>query len=197
MCIVMGADTATIPSLRQAPDVRRNLQSMKSCQIFLVIVVSLGSCLQKKKLEIEVLKIDQQFMVNLKSESYLLDSRILGPGEFYSEDVYFDKKKSIKIRLLKDSLGNVVAINKSKEGVILFIAEYYPNGQIKGKLSYVDGKINGPATYYYASGAKEREGQWHDHTPFGRWKTYKENGELLSTIYYDDNGHLIKTDSAK
>ncbi len=25
MCIVMGADTATIPSLRQAPDVVRNL----------------------------------------------------------------------------------------------------------------------------------------------------------------------------
>ena len=41
MCIVMGADTATIPSLRQAPDVGRNIMTaIKKQIIFLLITLN-------------------------------------------------------------------------------------------------------------------------------------------------------------
>jgi hypothetical protein len=133
----------------------------------------------------------------LKATSDTTYSSFIGRNDFYTADFYVTKKDSVITKILKDSLGNVVGINKSKNGIVQFAAEYYPNGQIIGKTQFKPGTLDGPATYFYPDGRISSKGQWHHYAQVGIWKEYKENGKLVATIYYDSSGKIIKTDSIK
>jgi hypothetical protein len=165
--------------------------------ILFCFIISLLSCKQREVAAIETIKFDNKLIDTLKTISDTTYSTFIGRHDFYYADLYVIKSDSFITKILKDSLGNVVGLNKSKNGMTIFSAEYYPNGQLIGKILFKSGTIDGPATYYYSDGRIKSQGQWHNHVQVGIWKSYKENGELQATIYYDSSGKLIKTDSIK
>jgi antitoxin component YwqK of YwqJK toxin-antitoxin module len=165
--------------------------------VLLCFIIILFSCKQREISAIEIMKFDDRLIDTLKKTSDTTYSNFIGRHDFYTADFYVIKKDSVITKILKDSVGNVVGLNRSKNGIVFFAAEYYPNGQIIGKTQFKLGTVDGPATYYYSDGRIKSKGQWHDYAQVGIWKDYKENGELQATIYYDTNGKIIKTDSLK
>jgi hypothetical protein len=165
--------------------------------LFVYTILILFSCKENETSEIQVIKFDKKLIDSLKSASDTTYSTVIGRHDFYTADFYVTKRDSIITKILKDTLGNVVGLNKSKNGVVFFAAEYYPNGQLIGKTQFKPGAIDGPATYYYSDGRIKTTGQWHNYAQIGKWKNYKENGELKEVVYYDSSGNIIKTDTTK
>jgi antitoxin component YwqK of YwqJK toxin-antitoxin module len=170
---------------------------MTTRNFLIYFIVTLFSCKQQETSSIEIIKFDNKLIDTLKKTSDTTYSTFIGRHDFYTADFYVINKDSFITKIFKDSLGNVVGLNKSKNGVTIFAAEYYSNGQLIGKTQFKPGTIDGPATYYYSDGRIKSKGQWHDYAQVGIWKHYKENGELRATIYYDSSGSVIKTDSIK
>ena len=46
---------------------------------------------------------------------------------------------------------------------------------------FVNDVLEGPAKNYYPSGALKEEGQFHNDKKSGIWKTYNEDGDVIST----------------
>jgi antitoxin component YwqK of YwqJK toxin-antitoxin module len=162
---------------------------------FLAISLILASsCKQSKLSSIEVIKFNPKIIDSLKQASDTSYTEIIGRSDFYTADYYISKRDSITTKILKDSLGHVVAVNKSKNRQTLFAAEYYTNGQLIGQTKFISGKIDGPALYYYANGRTRSIGQWHDFKQSGTWKDYDEQGRLEKITHYNDDGKIIKTE---
>lgn len=156
-------------------------------------IITLFSCKQRESSAVEIIKFDNKLIDTLKKISDTTYSTFIGSHDFYSADFYVIKKNSTITKILKDSLGRVVGLNKSKNGMTTFAAEYYPNGQLMGKIQFNSGTIDGPAVYYYSDGRIKSIGLWHDFAQVGVWKSYKENGELQTIINYDSSGKIIMT----
>jgi len=70
---------------------------------------------------------------------------------------------------------------------------YYPDGQVKHKITFKNGKAIGPAQFYYANGLISEEGNWHvDHWQ-GNYKFYNESGSMAYDWNYDDAGRRTGT----
>jgi antitoxin component YwqK of YwqJK toxin-antitoxin module len=160
-----------------------------------VLIFMLVSCKQKETSQIEVIKFNRKLIDSLQRTSDTAYSTFIGRHDFYTADFYVTNTDSLITKILKDSLGNVVGLNKSKNGVVLFAAEYYPNGQIIGKTQFKPGTTDGPATYYYPDGRIKSIGQWHNYAQVGTWRYYKENGKLQELVYYDSSGKIVKSDT--
>ncbi len=98
--------------------------------------------------------------------------------DFYYAEHYESEAERKLTQILKDSAGNVVGINQTKNGIRVLVAEYYSNGQIKGKLT-IDalGKYTGPAVYYYEDGRIRCSGDLKNGASVGEWKYYDKNGK--------------------
>ena len=89
--------------------------------------------------------------------------------------------------MFKDSIGNVVAHNKTKNDKVFFAIEYFPNGQARGKLpEKINGEYNGQVRYYYEYGRVKSEGQFKKGLWSGEWKNYDKDGHLISIDDYGD-----------
>lgn len=55
-------------------------------------------------------------------------------------------------------------------------------------------RLQGDFTSFYKNGNKKIEGAYTEGKKTGEWKNFKNNGELLSTITYE-NGRIIKRDN--
>ena len=159
--------------------------------LFLIVACS---CKQSKLSDIEVIKFNPKIIDSLKQASDTSYTEIIGASDFYTADYYITRKDSITTKILKDSLGNVAAINKSKNSQTFFAAEYYINGQLVGQTKFISGKVDGPATYYYANGRIKSIGQWHDFKQSGTWKDYNVQGKLEKITHYNDDGKIVKTE---
>ena len=93
--------------------------------------------------------------------------------------------------IFKDSLDNVIAIRIKENNKDVFVQEFYPNGQAKGKTEFIPGKIDGPAVYYYQDGRIKSRGQWTNGKRNGEWKWFNEDGYLTSIETLDDKGETI------
>lgn len=165
--------------------------------VLFCFIITLFSCKQEETSAIEIIKFDNRLIDTLTITSDTTYSTFIGRQDFYSADFYVTNKDSLITKILKDSLGNIVGVTKSKNGVTMFAAEYYPNGQLIGKTEYMPGAAGGAATYYYPDGRIKSTGQWQNHVQVGTWKNYEENGRLNEIVYYDSSGDVIKTDSLK
>ena len=152
------------------------------------------SCNQSKLSDSEVIKFNPKIIDSLKQVSDTSYTEIIGRSDFYTADFYITKRDALTTKILKDSLGHIVAVNKSKNGQTLFDAEYYTNGQLIGQTKFFLGKVDGPATYYYANGRIRSIGQWHDFKQSGTWKYYDEQGRLEKITQYNVDGKIIKAE---
>jgi antitoxin component YwqK of YwqJK toxin-antitoxin module len=99
--------------------------------------------------------------------------------------------------IARDSLNNLVAIIRKHHDKHYFEAEFYPNGQLKGKVTLsADGEVEGPVTYYYEDGRISVTGQYRQLKHIGAWKTYNKNGDLRVIDYYSADGHLIRSEGS-
>lgn len=66
--------------------------------------------------------------------------------------------------------------------------EFYCNGQIKNKISFLNGRADGYAVIYYLNGNVQEEGQWKNNRWVGDLKQYYENGQLQHEFKYNESG---------
>jgi len=55
---------------------------------------------------------------------------------------------------------------------------YYPDGKLKEKATFKDGKRSGPFELYHENGQLEEKGYYSNGKPVGPFKRYYENGQL-------------------
>lgn len=117
--------------------------------------------------------------------------------DFWSIEHYLIKPNKENL-IFKDSIGNVLGVIKRINGKNYDGGEYYPNGQLVGKVNYsAPGVIDGKATYYYEDGRVRSEGIWKSMNRIGEWKNYDKNGQLISIEVYDQTGKMIETKEIK
>lgn len=65
--------------------------------------------------------------------------------------------------------------------------EYHSNGEIKGKLPYKNGLINGVLQWYYENGNLEQEQSYRNNKQHGITKEYYESGKIMKEIPYKND----------
>ena len=83
---------------------------------------------------------------------------------------------------------------------------YYPSSKIKHEITYVNGRANGYAKFYYETGIISEEGIWKGNKWVGEYKYFHTNGQTAYEWkynqsgkrtgvqkYYHDNGQLMIT----
>jgi hypothetical protein len=145
------------------------------------LLLMLVHCKQSQRSVIEVIKFDNQIIVDLQKGSDTTYTEYTGQYESYLAEYYVNRSDSVITKILKDSFENVVGLHVSKNDHLLVVAEYHRNGQLKGKLpEKIKGKYNGQARYYFEDGRVRAEGQFHNGLWSGEWKNYDEKGHLVS-----------------
>jgi len=64
---------------------------------------------------------------------------------------------------------------------------YWENGNVRSKLQYQDGKLNGLCKWYYSSGTQSMEAYYTMDTLNGETTRWHENGNLMEKSNYKDN----------
>lgn len=82
-------------------------------------------------------------------------------------------------------------IDNKKTGVW---KQYYKSGNVKNKITFSNGRPNGPCTMFYENGKIDEEGTWIDNHWVGVYKKYSENGKILHEFNFDTKGKLIEKD---
>ncbi len=66
--------------------------------------------------------------------------------------------------------------------------DYYCNGNLKTKITYVNGRPDGPASKYYENGKLKEEGIWKISKWVGEYKLYYANGQPRHEFNFNANG---------
>jgi antitoxin component YwqK of YwqJK toxin-antitoxin module len=66
--------------------------------------------------------------------------------------------------------------------------EYYCNGTVKNKVTFMNGRPDGYAVIYYENGKVQEEGQWKNNRWVGNLKQYYENGTVQHDFKYNESG---------
>ena len=77
--------------------------------------------------------------------------------------------------------------DNKKQGVWI---DYFPSGNIKNKITFLDGRPHGPCNLYFWDGKIKEEGTWLNNRWVGNYKYTFENGDVLD-IVFDTNGQEI------
>lgn len=92
-----------------------------------------------------------------------------------------------------DSLRHVYAIHRLENGKTTFLREYYPNGQAKAEITFVNGKINGVAIYYREDGTIRSVAQHGlEDGKLSVIREYDANGRQTEVKEYDAVGSYLK-----
>lgn len=66
--------------------------------------------------------------------------------------------------------------------------EYYPNNNVKSKITYVANRPNGYAVMYHENGKVKESGLWKNNRWVGEYKLYYENGEVQQEFNFNESG---------
>ncbi|HEX5024223.1 MAG TPA: hypothetical protein VFV68_03080 [Agriterribacter sp.] len=147
---------------------------------------------------VEIIKVNMALLDSIRNNSDTGFTRIIGAKEFYSAEQYFSAKDSVVSKIMKDTAGQITGFVQFSRNIRTAYAEYYPNGQLKGKLLLDDqGRFEGPAAYYYQDGRIKSEGVYSEGFFSGTWKNYSPEGKLISTDEYDADGQLTRSVKAE
>ncbi len=85
--------------------------------------------------------------------------------------------------------GGIVQIghykNNMKEGLWTI---YYPNGNIKAKITFHHNRQYGPVVLYYPNGKVNEQGYWKGNRWVGEYKYFYENGNPMYVWHYNEKG---------
>jgi antitoxin component YwqK of YwqJK toxin-antitoxin module len=71
------------------------------------------------------------------------------------------------------------------QNFILSGANYFPNGQMIGNLTFVNGRLT-RGVYFHQNGHKRSEGNFRYDRKIGKWFNYDSLGVLKDSTYYPD-----------
>jgi MORN repeat variant len=143
----------------------------------IIIVILLISCNANIKSKIVVRKLNTDSIQRVLRSYVLSNVDTPARSDFYYVYHFTNNTDGTLINILKDSLYNIEGINKSKNGIVIFISEYFPNGQIKGDIPLgSNGEPEGLATYYYEDGRIRSIGRWKGYKEVGEWRRYDKAG---------------------
>jgi antitoxin component YwqK of YwqJK toxin-antitoxin module len=66
--------------------------------------------------------------------------------------------------------------------------EYFCNGNMKNKLTFVNGRPDGYAIMYHENGKISEEGNWKNQRWVGNYKLYYENGQVQHEFVFNPSG---------
>src|SRR5690606_15859967 len=66
--------------------------------------------------------------------------------------------------------------------------EYYCNGNMKNKLTFVNGRPDGYAVTYHENGKISEEGIWKNNRWTGNYKLYYDNGQVQHEFTFNASG---------
>jgi antitoxin component YwqK of YwqJK toxin-antitoxin module len=66
--------------------------------------------------------------------------------------------------------------------------EYFCNGNMKNKLTFVNGRPDGYAIMYHENGKISEEGNWKSNRWVGNYKLYYENGQVQHEFVFNQSG---------
>ncbi len=75
--------------------------------------------------------------------------------------------------------------NNRKKGIWI---EYFCNGNMKNKLTFVNGRPDGYAIMYHENGKISEEGNWKANKWVGNYKLYYENGQVQHEFVFNQAG---------
>lgn len=100
---------------------------------------------------------------------------------YKNDDLYQD------VLFCSDGINSVEHLkNGNKHGTQ---EQYYPNGNIRWKRKFIDGKIEGFNKYFYEDGSKEIVSFWVNGQMHGDYEHYQEDGNFLERANYE-NGYI-------
>ena len=76
-------------------------------------------------------------------------------------------------------------LNDQKKGVW---KRYWPDGQVRSEITFVQGKPLGPYKLFYANGRLEEDGNWQEGKHIQNMRRYYANGKLKEELVYDVEG---------
>lgn len=76
--------------------------------------------------------------------------------------------------------------NNEKKGLW---KRYWPGGELRSEIYYVDGKPSGPYKLYYADGQPEESGYWENGKHTRAIQRYYANGRMKEELQYDSEGN--------
>ena len=71
-------------------------------------------------------------------------------------------------------------------------ASYFPNGGIRSRITYVDGREEGPTEVFHETGMTYYTGAYHKGLSVGEWIFYNPQGEEQKRVRYDSLGVMLK-----
>lgn len=153
------------------------LYSMKLLNYSISLTLLLLSCRHYEPSKLKMGKLDTASIHSILRESVIIHIDTPARKDFYYISDYRDTIDASVTKILMDSLKNVVGINQTRNGIKIFGAEYYTNGQEKGDIPFnEDGEMTGVATYYYDNGNIKSTGRLEDGIEVGKWKNYDQKG---------------------
>jgi antitoxin component YwqK of YwqJK toxin-antitoxin module len=66
--------------------------------------------------------------------------------------------------------------------------EYYCNGKVKGRITFANGRPNGPVKLFHDNGKISEEGIWQNNRWVGTYKLYYDNGEVQHEFLFNESG---------
>ena len=165
---------------------------MKRMLFFLLAISGMVSCREQKKVPAyKMKKVDQALVDSIIKHSDTIWSKPYKRPDFVTAEYYVSKKDSTEAQIMRDSVKQIRQVLVSKNGMRSYYALYYPNGQLQADVNFDNyGQFDGPATYYYESGAVKSTGNYKHGLSTGEWKEYDEHG-TAGIIKYDANGTRI------
>lgn len=131
-----------------------------------------------------------------KSQSFEITSRTAGMDTINMTDANGKKQGKWVVMGRHNPKAGFKMEQKMSEGLYkdnkktgLWI-DYYPNGNTKNKITFVEGRPNGPTTMYYENGNLREEGNWSNNHWVGAYKLIHENGDI-SEFVFDEKGKEI------
>lgn len=169
---------------------------MKQLIVFALGLTIFVRCTRTERSSIEKVMVDTSLIQTFKADYDTFYTEKPEAHDLYKVEIYENDSSNMSL-VFKDSLDHIQAIRIIKNNVNIFVQEYYPNGQAKGKTDFLPGKIHGLGVYYYQDGRIKTKGQWTNGKMTGEWKNYNEDGFLTSIELLDENGELIKKEVVK
>ncbi len=71
-------------------------------------------------------------------------------------------------------------------------SSYFSNGGIRSRITYVDGKEEGPTEVFHETGMTYYTGTYHSGLSVGEWIFYNAQGEEQKRVRYDSAGVMLK-----
>lgn len=103
-------------------------------------------------------------------------------GTLVATGNYINQKKEGEWRYFSRDNGKLILVEENKNGKIHGNSTvYYETGMIMMERQFIDNQLEGHAKVYYPSGALKEEGDYHKGEKTGVWKTFNEDGDIISS----------------